>query len=71
MKLIPIATKVSFGFNHDLHGTIIGINIRGEDHHPTYQIEWWVGSELNVSEFMPSQVEPLKDSKRVEIGFEK
>lgn len=51
----------------DVHGTIIGISIRG-DNHVTYECSWWNGRSYDSKWFHANEVE-VTMAEKTRIGF--
>ena len=65
IDLYKIGTKVKL--TDDVYGTIIGINIRG-DNYISYDCSWWNGRTYDSRTFNPNEIE-VTLSEKTRIGF--
>lgn len=65
LELYKIGSKVKL--TDDVYGSIIGINIRG-DNSVTYECGWWNGRSYSTQSFCASEIEVTLVEKN-RIGF--
>lgn len=65
VDLYKIGSKVKL--TEDVFGTIVAINIRG-DNNITYECGWWNGRTYSTQSFSPSELE-VTLSEKTKIGF--
>lgn len=65
LELYKIGSKVKL--TDDIYGTIIGINIRG-DNNVSYDCGWWNGRSYSTQSFHPNDIE-ITESEKTRIGF--
>lgn len=65
LELYKIGSKVKL--TDDVHGTITGISIHG-DNHVTYECAWWNGRSHDSKYFHSSEIE-VTLSEKTRIGF--
>ena len=65
IELNKIGSKVKL--TDDVYGTIVGINISGENT-VTYKCGWWNGRSYSTENFSPSEIEVMVPEK-FKIGF--
>jgi len=65
IELNKIGSKVKL--TDDVYGTIVGINISGENT-VTYKCGWWNGRSYSTESFSPSEIEVMV-AEKFKIGF--
>lgn len=65
IELNKIGSKVKL--TDDVYGTIVGINIFGENN-ISYKCGWWNGRSYSTEHFSPSEIEVMAPEK-FKIGF--
>jgi hypothetical protein len=65
IELNKIGTKVKLA--EDVYGTIVGINIFG-DNSITYKCGWWNGRSYSTEYFAPSEI-TVTTAEKIKIGF--
>jgi len=65
IELNKIGTKVKL--TDDVYGTVVGINISGENN-ITYKCGWWNGRSYSTEYFSPSEIEVMV-AEKFKIGF--
>lgn len=65
IELNKIGSKIKL--TDDIYGTIIGINITGENN-ITYRCGWWNGRSYSTEYFSPSEI-TVTTAEKYKIGF--
>jgi len=65
IEAYKIGSKVKLA--EDVHGSVIGISIRG-DNHITYECAWWNGRSHDSKWFHSSEIE-VAVAEKTKIGF--
>lgn len=65
LELYKIGSKVKLA--DDVYGTIVGINISG-DNHITYECGWWNSRSYSTQAFSSNEIE-VTVADKVRIGF--
>lgn len=65
IELNKIGSKVKLA--EDIYGTIIGINISG-DNAITYRCGWWNGRSYSTEYFTPNEI-TVTTAEKIKIGF--
>lgn len=68
IEVLEVGSTVFIGFG-EIEAVIIGVSIRGDCHHVTYECEWWSGKDRKSAWLESFNVKAAGENSKVLIGF--